>query len=120
MSIEVKIKMADLMSSRFDRAIDRAQYLLDSQIVQDTSPFTPFRTGTLDSSVMRATDLGSGQIVYDTPYARHMYYGVHCRTGKPFNFNKKFHPLATQEWIEASKAVYLEKWTNTVREIMGQ
>lgn len=120
MSIEVKVEMKDIMASRFNKTVDRAHYLLDAQVIQDTSPFVPFRTGTLDSSVLRATRLGEGQIVYDTPYARHMYYGVHYRTGKAFNFNKSFHPLATKEWIEASKAVYLEKWTKTVKEILAE
>lgn len=115
--ISVKVEMTDL-SGKYRRKADRAQFLLDSQIVEDTSPYVPFRTGTMDSSVLRASRIGEGEIVYDTPYARHMYYGVHYRTGKRFNFNKRFHPLASEQWFEQAKTAYLEKWQNTVKEVL--
>lgn len=116
--IKVKVEMQDL-TRKFEDRIDRAQFLLDSQIVQDTSPFVPFRTGQLDSSVMRASKMGDGEIVYDTPYAREIYYGVSYKTGKKFNYNRRFHPLASEQWIEQSKSAYLEKWTDIVREILS-
>ncbi len=116
--ITVKIQMQDL-TEKFEKRVNRAQFLLDSQIVQDTSPFVPFRTGMLDSSVMRASQIGDGEIVYDTPYAREVYYGISNRTGRKLNFNKTFHPLASAQWIEQSKSAYLEKWTEIVKEILS-
>lgn len=117
--ITVKIEMPDL-SAKYEKRIDEAQFLLDSQIVEDSSPFVPFRTGTLDSSALRSSKIGEGEIIYDTPYARHMYYGVHYKTGKPFNYSKTHHPLASEQWFEQAKSAYLEKWENTVKEILAK
>lgn len=114
--IEVTVNMPSLLESgEVASRINRAQALLDTAVMQDTSPYVPFRQGTLDSSVIRATEVGSGRVVYDTPYARHMYYGVHYRTGKPFTFNKRFHPLASAQWFEHSKALNKDKWVETVK-----
>lgn len=110
----------DTVFDRIERMIDEnaphAQYMLDSAIMRDTDPFVPMRQGTLASSVIRATRLGSGIIEYDTPYARHMYYGVHYRTGTPFKYSTLKHPLACKEWVKASTNVNLEGWKKIVKE----
>lgn len=115
--ITVKIDMPDL-SERYEKRAGQAQFLLDSQIIEDTSPYVPWRTGELDKSALRSSTIGGGLIVYDTPYARHMYYGVHYRTGKKFNYNKTMHPLASEQWFEQAKSAYLEKWQKKVKEIL--
>lgn len=117
--ITVKIDMPDL-SEKYKKKTEQAQFLLDSQIVQDSSPYVPFRTGQLDESALRSSRIGEGEIIYDTPYARHMYYGVHYRTGKRFNFNKTHHPLASEQWFEQAKSAYLDKWQNAVKEILAK
>lgn len=110
--------MIDRIERELDNNLSHAQKMLDHAIMSDTDPFVPMRQGTLASSVIRATEVGSGIIEYDTPYARHMYYGVHYKTGKPFKYSTLKHPLACKEWVKASRAVNMGKWKQIVKEAL--
>ena len=115
-SVEVHIDWNRIRNEAKEKKLT-AQKALDNAIIEDTDPFVPFREGTLSRSVTRASRVGEGEIVWDTPYARHMYYGVHYLTGTPFVYNRFSHPLATERWFEHAKSAYLEKWRREVEEI---
>ena len=117
--IDFDISAIDTLKEKLSSRRNKAQEVLDSAVMKDTDPFVPMRQGTLASSVLRATKEGSGEVVYDTPYARHMYYGVHYKTGKPFKYSTLKHPLACKEWVNASKAVNMEKWKKEVKEVLA-
>lgn len=85
---------------------------LDSQITKDTTPYVPFKTGVLSGSPLRGKR-GVGEIVYDTPYARRLYYGT------KFNFNRTFHPQAGSKWLLRAKAVWMKQWTQIVARLLG-
>ena len=117
--IDFDISAIDTLKEKLSSRRDKAQEVLDLAVMKDTDPFVPMRQGTLASSVLRSTNAGSGEVVYDTPYARHMYYGVHYRTGTPFKYSTLKHPLACKEWVNASKAVNMEKWKKEVKEVLA-
>ena len=117
--IAVDVSAIDTRTEKLSSSRNRAQEVLDLAVMKDTDPFVPMRQGTLASSVLRSTKVGSGEVVYDTPYARHMYYGVHYRTGTPFKYSTLKHPLACKEWVNASKAVNMEKWKKEVKEVLA-
>lgn len=50
------------------------QKLIDAEIIRRCDPKVPFRTGALKDSAQTSTAIGSGVIVYNTPYARRMFY----------------------------------------------
>ena len=91
--IDFDISAIDTLKEKLSSRRNRAQEVLDLAVMKDTDPFVPMRQGTLASSVLRSTKVGSGEVVYDTPYARHMYYGVHYKTGKPFKYSTLKHRL---------------------------
>jgi len=97
--------------AKFKSSLKSAHEALDSQIIKNTTPFVPFRTGMLSSSPIRAKTK-TGEIVYKTPYARRLYYG------ESFNFNKTFHPQATAKWLEKAKAIWYRQWVNVVAKIL--
>lgn len=91
----------------------KAQWILDNAIISDTGPYVPFDHGTLFGSVKLASDIGGGEIVYNTPYARRLYYGL------SFKFqHKPGHQLACSQWFEASKAVNGKRWIAEVERIL--
>lgn len=51
------------------------QKVVDKAVIDWSIPYTPFETGILANSPYTATDIGSGRVVYNTPYARYLYYG---------------------------------------------
>lgn len=92
---------------RLSGNIDYAQKVLDNEVLKDCDEYVPFNTGNLRDSGIRGTRIGSGVVMYNTPYARRVYYGKGARTDK--------HPKATPQWFEKAKAVHKEKWLELVR-----
>lgn len=97
---------------RFDPKYAQAQKFLDSEVLKDSAPYVPMRTGNLMISGQTGTVIGSGEVVYNAPYAKRMYYGTH------FHFSKDKHPQACAQWFEKSKAVKKEAWIGGVNKIM--
>jgi hypothetical protein len=87
----------------------RAQKVLDLTVIKDSERFVPFESGVLEKSAMGSSKIGSGLVVYNTPYAKRQYYGK-------FDHTKNKHPFATRLWFEAAKAENLEKWTRIAQE----
>ena len=51
------------------------QQVVDKAVIDWSIPYCPFETGVLANSPYTATEIGSGRVVYNTPYARYLYYG---------------------------------------------
>lgn len=103
----------DLGLSRLQKAEFKAQMWLDNEVIKDTEKYVPFKTGILAKSAVTGSNMGKGLIIYNTPYARNLYYG------STYNFNKNKHPQAQSGWFEVSKSVNLTKWLNGVKKIGG-
>ena len=86
----------------------RAQMALDIQVLKDTTPFVPRDTGNLANSGVRASKPGSGELVWDAPYADAQYYGLG-------NKAHDVHPQAVSHWFEAAKAAFKSTWTRIAK-----
>ena len=82
----------------------RIQYVVDSSIVMYSAPYTPKDTGMLQGSVN--SSIGSGELVYNTPYAHYQWVGI-SKNGKPFTYQKK-NPKATDHWVIEAMKVHLQ------------
>jgi hypothetical protein len=111
MTSKLVFKSDALLGRGRDRRYAEAHEELDSQIVKDSNPYVPFRTGALASSPIRAKRQ-VGEIRYATPYAKRLYYG------DDLNFNRTFHPQAGPRWLERAKAIWLDAWTRLVAKIL--
>ena len=102
----------DACVSRFHPRYKKAQMYLDNEVLKDSAPYVPMRTGNLMKSGQLGTKIGSGEIVYNAPYARRMYYGT------SFNFSKDKHPQACAQWFEKAKATKKKDWIAGVNKIV--
>lgn len=66
-------------------------------------PYVPFRTGAMTKSAY-TSDFANGEITYDTPYARYIYYA-----NKNINLTKDKHPNATVRWGDFVKNKYKQQ-----------
>lgn len=66
---------------QFKRTFKTAQIWLDNEVLKLSEPYTPLLTGALRNSSSLNTRVGSGLIVWRTPYARRRYYDP--RIGSP-------------------------------------
>ena len=87
----------------------QVQAPLDALIMADSNYFCPIKTGKLQQSAIINSRLGSGELVWKTPYARRQYYDYHKPPYQP-------NPNACGKWFEAAKARWLEKWVRFVNE----
>lgn len=72
---------------KWESRYKRAQKFVDSEVIRLCAPYTPFETGALSRSATLGTVVGSGEVVWNAPYARYLYYGklmVSPATGSPW------------------------------------
>lgn len=87
-----------------DKALKRAQAVLDEQIIKDSNFYAPEDIGTLQGSAQRASSIGEGRIVWGTPYARRLYYNPQ------YNFSKDKNSSAGGLWFERAKMYHGKDW----------
>lgn len=87
----------------------RVQKFVDNEVLRLSAPYVPHLSGTLERSGKTATDIGSGEVNYNTPYARYQYYGkvmVGPAPKKVTDKNLTYHGggLRGSHWFERMKA----------------
>jgi Minor capsid protein len=95
-------------------AIKAGQKQLDQEVLKGSNYFIPKDTGELERSGVRASQIGKGKIVWDTPYARRLYYNPQ------YNFSRDSNPNAQGLWFEAAKARFFSDWVRMTQQIVNQ
>lgn len=52
-----------------------AQKFVDSEVLRLSDPYIPIQSGVLKKSGILGTTIGSGEVVWNAPYAKYLYYG---------------------------------------------
>ena len=111
LSSRVEFDLNKLLAKYRSRA-KTAQIVLDESVLKDTDAYVRYRTGVLARSARTASRIGQGAIIYDTPYAKKVYYD------ESGYVTKDVHPLATSKWFEESKKKNEKKWMSAVERIL--
>lgn len=90
-----------------EKALEKAQKYLDQEVIRTCAPYVPLDTGTLERSGNMSSDIGSGTVTWNTPYAKKQYY-----KGK----SKGLHGA---RWFDRAKADHAEDWQDGVAKILG-
>lgn len=123
LKFSVKSDGFDELQEAIARACTKAEHTVAVQAEEDTSPYVPFLTGSLD----QRTQVVGNAVIYPGPYAKFLYYGkvmVDPETGSAYApnggtkvltdknlvFNTSGHAQAQAYWFEASRAENLKKW----------
>ena len=91
----------------------KAQKVLDAQVLKDSNYYCPMYTGMLQKSGILHTVLGSGRVIWQTPYAHEQYY-MHP------NKSHQHNPNATMRWFETAKAVKQKQWEQLVNAVYSE
>lgn len=125
--------------SRFEGQYARAQYLLDSMVMDSMVPYMPMQTGTFINVTrgMSQAIAGSGKVVAAAPpMGRFLYEGkvmVGERTGsafaekgemkividKPLQYSRHAHPNVTDHWFDTAKTYHGETWIRKTKKVAG-
>ena len=122
-----------------------ARTALHNAIISYCMPYVPFETGTLANSPWTASEPGSGQVIYNTPYARYLYYGqvygpnipffdddseipTYFRspagkkkhpTGRPLTYSQDLNPQAGPFWFDRMRGDHLEDIVEEVQDVVA-
>ena len=131
MKIKTRVR-SNVRADMLDGRATKTEKALGKRIMEDTRPYVPADTLSLDN---RTYVIGNN-IVYPGPYARYLFYGmrmVNAKTGKgpryipnvgwrwpkgatlratntPLHISTAVHEKATSHWINASIAHNMERW----------
>ena len=95
-----RLRIATRLTNRLDTLI---QPVIDNEVLKDSNFYVPMDTGNLKDSGIRGTRIGSGEIVWDSVYARRQYY-------EDNNKSKDNNPNASDRWFEKAKIRNKDKW----------
>ena len=101
MSIKVETDFNSIIN-RISRDKEKMMFLVTTQALKDSNNYARRQTGELIKSSLTATDFKMGFLVWNTPYAKRMYW-----TGEPLT-NKN--PKARVMWAHYAKAKHNKEW----------
>lgn len=90
-----------------ESALEKAQKYLDQEVIRTCAPYVPLDTGTLERSGKISSDIGSGTVTWNTPYAKKQYYEGNSKG------------LRGALWFDRAKADHAEDWQDGVAKILG-
>lgn len=88
-------------------AMQAAQKYIDNAVLRGCDPYIPFDTGMLRDSGVSHTKIGSGLVVWRTPYAKARYYKCASKG------------LRGAKWFVRAKADKKSAWLSGVGKILG-
>lgn len=125
--------------SRFNKNLDKAQYLLDSMVMDSMVPYMPMQTGTFINVTrgMSQAIAGSGKVVAAaSPIGRFLYEGKvmvgertqsafaakgekKIATEKNLQYSRAAHPSVTDHWFDTAKKYHGKVWIRKTKQTAG-
>ena len=99
------------VAGRLQKQLDDALPLIASEVRSDCNRYVRVDQSTMKQSSYTASDLRSGKIVWNTPYAKRMYY-----TGTP---STNVNANASLRWCEKAKEQHAQTWLETAQKMAG-
>lgn len=125
--------------SRFEGQYARAQYLLDSMVMDSMVPYMPMQTGTFINVTrgMSQSIAGSGKVVAAAPpMGRFLYEGKamvgertrsawaakgerKVVTERPLQYSRHAHPKVSDHWFDTAKKYHGKAWIKKTKSTAG-
>jgi len=92
------LKWNPAFGGKMSSSFDKAQAIVDSEVLRLSDPLTPKQTGNLINSGKTGTTIGSGLVQYTAVYAKVQYYSKH------YDHSQNKNPQGGALWFERMKA----------------
>lgn len=102
MAVRITMDKAACAARLKDRFQSKVIPVLSEQVLKDSNFYARMDTGAMIDSSQTASDFDAGKLVWDTPYARKVYY-----TGSP---SKDRNPNASLMWAHKAKDAKNKDW----------
>ena len=124
---------------RFEKQYSKAQYELDSAVMEDMVPFMPMVTGQFINvtKAMSQSVAGSGKVIAAAPPFGRFLYGGKVMVGvtsnspwaksgekkvitdKNLQYSTGAHPQAQARWFDPTKKKNVKRWVKNVKKTAG-
>lgn len=101
MSVEVTTDI-QAITQRIARDKEKMIFLVTTQALKDSNRYARRQSGDLIKSSLIATNYQKGELIWNTPYAKRVYW-----TGTPL---KNKNPHARLMWADFAKSVHNKEW----------
>ena len=91
-------------------AWQKGLFALTSQVMQDTNQYVKHDTGTLETSSTVQAQIGTGLIIWDTPYAKRQYWEIQT----------SLTPGRTWKWCETAKKKHKKTWERIAEKLLRE
>ena len=145
--LEANLEPDDLLHDYGLEKGGRVQRTIDQTVIDYCTPYVPASPDrTLEFSAQLSTEIGSGQVIWNTPYAHYQYMGIvygpnipilqdgilmgwfsppgrpKSPTDRELNYDTIQNPMAGPHWFERMKADRMNDILDTARRvaIMGE
>lgn len=102
MPVKIMMDRAACAARLKDRYESKVIPVLSEQVLKDANFYARKDTGAMIDSSQAASDFEKGRLVWDTPYAKKVYY-----TGTP---SKDSNPNASLMWAHKAKNAHNKDW----------
>lgn len=92
----------------------RGQVIFSSEVLKDCNYYVPQDTSNLIRSSQRSSNFEKGKLIWDTRYAKKVYYNPQ------YNFSKDKNPNARGLWFEAAKAHFFRRWLTVLENLKNK
>ena len=143
--LDVNLDPDDILQAYGLERGGRVQRTIDQKVIDYCLPYVPASPDrTLEFSAQLSTEVGSGEVIWNTPYAHYQYMGIvygpnypiyeagalvgfysppgrpKQKTDKALTYDTSQNPLAGSHWFERMKADRLNDLLDEARRVMIQ
>ena len=136
--LDVNLDPNDILQAYGLERGGRVQRTIDQKVIDYCTPYVPASPRrTLKFSAQMTTDVGSGEVIWNTPYARYQYFGFVMTdeagrtcvgpgekkpviTDRPLDYDQAQNDMAGSHWFERMKADRLNDILDEARRVMIQ
>lgn len=145
--LDANLEPEDILAAYGLEKGGRVQRFIDQKVIDGCQPYVPASPDrTLEFSAQVSTEIGSGQVIWNTPYAHYQYMGIvygpnipildpetgvlmgffsppgrpKHPTDKKLTYDTSQNPLAGPHWFERAKADQINEWLDEARCVMIQ
>lgn len=111
LTVQVKFDKAKLMG-KIDGKNKKAIAIITTEALKDANYYVRKDTGEMERSSLRASDFDEGKLVWDTPYAKKVYYA-----GNP---SQDVNPHASLLWAHKGYAENSKKYEDIIAKAMQE
>lgn len=108
----VEVDLTGLERRFADRAMREKQAAFARRVAFEMRDYVPLDEGTLRDSEPVSSDYESGDVIWNTPYARRVHDLPEVRRVK--------NPRATPRWPAVAKSERLQAWADFARKLLGR